>query len=859
MTFDEQTGGEEEPDLWGGCSEADVKARDPPYCDSVGEHWEKYRAAWTAGDAKEMERLAAAVAKGFLSFVLSNRKDGMLRRKARRAQRKAGVKRADFGVSRNGQEDDDESLEDEDVDAEEETQESHYGETMMQAMLSSPQAGVHGEGDVSYADAEREVAAMAARVEALEAGARSVIAEELCMGALSGVLLLMVDAAEAGRRNLRLEGQRVLRFLGDYAKPREVHLMVKDALSNVSPRYKTRVLRLISVELVMLWSLAIPKITGKRLPFLTELSVVVNVTMFHPDANSGGEDVAAGATASQRRPSPEEVSLLQCLKAVAEDLRKKAEDRRRADEAKRLAQLAEVVAQGGESNDSDVNWTDFDIVPKAIVAFIRKGPPQFSATATDGSPLELTVEQAEGQAEWSKQKVEHIAELRKIVDEQELRFDEFQTERGYILSLLLRLVEAVASRLLSFVPILDKDGLITNVDKTDSALVTFLEATLPVFKDCGFDNPVDACQQGVALLGLTPISDNLGFISDVSRPKPRRGRKPGTFFTPKSLGCYLMVALGCGKCNMDADKEVVSDAGFGLLNSVYAVELTLPIVMALLSGTRSPALPVFAAQLLNSLARNVPDGHVATKADATRYVYHVEFAGPDGSWSGLVHALAHAVPEFSVKHERAMMYGVLRTLLQKFEPTVRYAILETVLMKAQHHIMVSQLITELKNAMNAIDLESRREGTKTTKATAESYVSRYVNVVLVRYLLPRKEFLSSLASVDTASNAAYFITMCDRRKLLSGDDCTLPRARLQNLKEVLELAKQALEATGDLIQVDKRATGYETVGKEADAPEKKELAANAGRDMATAQRALVAISSALDVIKECSGIMEEKA
>lgn len=843
----------EEEDMWGGCGQTDGEARAPPYCESVGEYWDEYRAAGTAGDEAEMKRAAEKVAKGFLSFVLSNRKGGMLWRKARRAQKKAGIKPADFDVSLNGREDGDGSIED--VDAEEETQASHYGETMLQAMLSSQrQADVPGEGDVSYADAEREVAAMAARLEALEPGSASVIAEELCMAALPGVLLLMVDAAEAARGDLRAQGQRVLRFLGEHAKPREVHVMVKDALSRVSPRYKTAVLRLISVELVMLWGLAIPKITGKRLPFLTDLSGVLLVTVFDPNANSHGDGGAADEVASKRRPTPEEVALFQCLQPLAADLREKAEERRHGDEVKRHAQLAEVVVECAESDDADVNWTDFDIVPEAIVAFFRKGPPRFAATAVGGSALELTAEQAAEEDEWNKRKVEYIAELRKIVDEQEQSFDDFQTERGHVLSLLLKLVEVVASRL--FVPIFDRNGLITNVGGADSALVTFLKETMPIFKDCGFDNPVDACQQGVAALGLSPISDNSGFTADVSRPKPRRERKPGTYFTSRSLGCYLMAVLGCGKCKLDADK-VMSEAGFGLLNSVYAVELTLPILLALFSDRGSPALRVFAAQLLNSLVCNVSEGLVATKADATRYVYHVQFAGGDGSWNGLVHALALAVPDFSEKNERAMMYGVLKTLLKRFRPTVRYAILEAVLMKTQHHIMVSQLITELKNAMNAIDLESCQEGTETTKETAESYISRFVNVVLKRFLLPRKEFLSSLASVSTAANAAYFIAMCDRRKVRAGGGCTLLRARLQSLKDTLELAKQALVATADIIQVDKRATGYDTVGKEADAPEKQELAENAARDMRTAQEALVAIDSALDVIRDCSDSKEQ--
>lgn len=846
-TFGEPMGGGDGPQTWSADIEAGdtvaeahagVIASSRPFVDHVEQDWTAFLAASRDAAAKDASDEARLVASGFTSFMVSPRFGGALFREARAAERSAGVGPSDFGledvpggeagdasgsaVDASDSADGGRTHED---GAEEEAGEStKYGELLLQSLLCGD-SPVEGEGFVSYSDSERELKAMADRVETLEGDARGEFATALIMDALPALIYLLVEAAEAKNSAITSAGTRLLRFLSNYGNPREVHVMLKLALSKVSDRYKTNVFMLITDELLCVWGVIIPKIAGKRFLFLKDVVDVLNRIMFDVDLNlldEGVEKIVSEGTSGRRgRLSNGETALLSLLQDLAAVQRSQMDANEEsawttsttATSAGSTATTDETVQTDEGSKSSDVEMSNVDKLVKG---------KRFKS---------------------SKDFRDAVVQLRRDVDEQETRVHDLESERGVVLSLLLKLVERVASRL-SMPP---GHAAPSNRARSDGDLVNFLRSTLALFEDLGFDNPVDACQQCQELLGLSPYSADENFVAEVARPQLRRKRKAETFFSVRAVACYLMTALGCGKVNL-SDGAALQAAGFGLCDASYAVELTIPYIITLIGDSRL-SLSFFGAQLLDALLKPIAPNFVNCQTAALRNLYDTIFTQTEGSWHGLALILSKAVPTFDVDSERKFVHETLQTLLTKFSPTIRYSVIESLVFETNHHVMADQLISELKTALVSIE-GAADVSKKAAILTADAYYSRFVDVMLPRFLLPRREFLAGVQPAVAVCQAAFLIAIRDSAKWNGGDNRKELRARIQQTKEALELAKDAFAATTAVVEIDVKQSSYEVLGRKADAPATQEAGRQSRRDLSKCLIAMSAIEGALDALKQ---------
>lgn len=555
--------------------------------------------------------------------------------------------------------------------------------------------------------------------------------ESFCMDGIRPLLYTLVEAHEASEQPLVQAASKLLRVVAVAGNPREVHVMLKLAIAQISESYLRDVCALVIDDLVYIWGVNIPKITGVREKFLKDVIEILDRVLFsNPsslknasmnDQNSGGPTVLENAV----------------LRLIADLVGQQALHRQEQ------AARALTLPPG-----HDASW-----VPGAA-----------EWNALGGVRPEVLNE--------AQQKL--VTEMRKLVIEKEGQVHAFETECGYTLALLMRIVESLADRFPA------RDAKAGSAVKSSKELGNALRTMAPLFQGLGFLNPVDALQKCQRLLSLSPITQESALTHSISSPKPRRNRSKGTFFSVKATSCYLVCALLYGKqptkplpviepsalrynltalTKSDVAKVLaaVQQSPFGLLSPTHALELAMPYVMTLMNDP-SPYLCRVGTQILFALTYAVPADATGNIAGVVNTSYDTSFAQAEASRFGLSSVIARSVARCEVAEDREFMMATLRLLLTRFaSPKTRFCMLEVLMLQADRIEMTGETVKQLKDAVIAID----REG---DEAEASVYRTRLVETVLPRWLLPRKGILGVLHAVVTTSNMAYFIAVSDAKK-----------------------------------------------------------------------------------------------
>lgn len=645
------------------------------------------------------------------------------------------------------------------------------------------------------------------------------LAASLTLNVLPAFVYTLVEAAERQLDELASACRTILICLADIGNPREFHVMLKSALSRISPSCYKEIVTLIISDLLRMWKAVIPRIRGKRALFLRDVVEVLDTIVFARsfdmlpvENSSGGIDLKTTL----------EVEVL--TRDFVDKMAQVQVNQMRREIALDDTRLLEAYS--------------FQSVPESV-------PVQLEITTTP-----RTTGTSSKSAKNLAKKA--LASARNIANDKERIRQDFDTERGASLALLLKLGEHAMDKFeissgkeLGSSKERRRPGRLRS-SKHNSEVEQFLISLIPVFRNLGFDNPVDACQQCYQLLGIDTFSERVALVRDMSRPAQARKRKSETFFSFRTFVCYLIVEMclpdnGCSLSHVDH----VSSSPFSFLEPHYAFELTLPYLMTAIADS-NPVMILQGIQLLQGFLSRIPDNSIQTLRDGLSNVYKLSFMQTESSWVGLVGLLAKATGRLDDPKHRGFAYEVTQAVLKKLKsPEARFVILAVVLLEAERAAMSAQLITEIKDAIRLID-------STCDAGVADQYRTRFVETCLPRYFLPRKEMLAALNPTVAACNAGLFMALSDSKKIScnSGDKYHTTRMlRMQFSQLYMKLGREAVRAIAAVSEHDRRTIPESKLAK-SDAEGARSLYDAAGKTLNDCVAAISSLDYALDALSK---------
>jgi hypothetical protein len=658
---------------------------------------------------------------------------------------------------------------------------------------------------------------------------RLAIADAITMKLVSPLFCILVEAAETRLTPLRESTRAIIAFAAEHANPREFYIMLKSALSRVSESYIKQVFPLVVDDLVVFWTAAVPRISGKRALFLKDITAAIDQAYFDNDGRDATVyDDPADAPDQLKRDT-----------AVAKFVR---------------TMLLVQVAQKSKGRDDDG------------VLEVEKEAQESGKPTAKVSP--------QGQREKPLRKSAHmlakeaLSAARTVAEDKERDVHDFLTECGTTLAMLFKVVETAMNRM----PMPEvnvslpsgRAGKRTGRNKSRRAMLAertrleeFLVSTRELFVLAGFDNPVDACQQTIQLLSLSPLNADSSFSGCVAYPKPLRKRKLETIFSSRSLACYLILSLNLpesgGESGRDA-KTAIDRSAFALLDPIYALELVQPLLMIAV-GDPNPVMSLAGIELTSAFVDATPDGFVNTMSHVTDSLYGTQFVQTDASLYGLASLIALATGRMDNPEHRGLAYETLQSVLHKIGcPRVRFGVILILVLQADRAAMSAQLITELKDCLRAIDTADL------SKKFSEEFRTRFTELCLPRYLLPRKEILAGLNPAIATSNAGLFIAISDSNRAASleegwaGKDENLElHSRMMLTRTYLKLGREAMRAIASVSEHDMKSIPESKLAKRSEF-EAQSLFGAASRTLNDCVASITSLDCAIDKL---SGVLRD--
>lgn len=632
------------------------------------------------------------------------------------------------------------------------------------------------------------------------------VASSVTMTLLPSVLFTLIEAEERKKESLATACRTLLLSVARVANPREFHVMLKSALSRISSMYQRDIYGLIVEDILKMWNEVVPRIRGKRFLFLRDVGDVLDMVVF-----------------DKQRDLPDslekEVLVSRLLNSIAcdqlDDMKSaiRVDENRMLDVYTRMREPEQVCVEVEHPEMPAVKGEE----PKSAKNIYKKG----------------------------------LAGARnKINDKENTRHDSYN-ERITTLALTLKLYEHVVDKL----PLpVSEPRTVSKVRgpekrrkrKLTAAVSGLLSYLKSLTQTLGLDNPVDACQQFSQLLSIDVFSDELALLRDTAHAAPARKRKSESFFSTRSAACYLIAAL----C-LHRDEDVcgcvdrIDDSVFATLEPAYAFQLVLPYFMTAV-GDLNPVVSLYGTELLAGFLNTIPENSVDTLQESVALSYKSSFMQSESSWFGLIRLLAKATGQFDDPKCRAFAYETMQSALRKLKaPEARYSVLTVALLQAEKAAMSAQLITELKDAIRAIDVECAGE-------ISERYRTRFAETCLPRYCLPRKEFLAGLDPVVAVSSAGLFLALSDSKKENGSDDVRAVSFRRQRMKfceTYLKVAKEAIRAVAAVSEHDRRTIPDSKLAK-SNHDEARTLYSAAARTLNDCVAAISSIDYALSKLSD---------
>lgn len=315
--------------------------------------------------------------------------------------------------------------------------------------------------------------------------------------------------------------------------------------------------------------------------------------------------------------------------------------------------------------------------------------------------------------------------------------------------------------------------------------------------------------------------------------------------------------------DLDEYKVDFTGSGFDLLQPMYAFELTLPYLMAVVGQSCIPSKMAGLITVRAFLDQVPVDDCINGYEDLLEERCGTRTVGRDVSFFGLAQHVLRSVGLLNDPRHRRFAYETFQAVVQRCKhPAVRYSLVEAMFERVvDPKAIEAQLVTELKDAV----LYSDQLAWGTSPAQADSSYdvewsraqavhlkTRFVHMMLPRYFMPRKEMLSITTVIVSVANTCVYIAGSDvRHAALCDDDedrAQLKQAIQQRMAWVaamVRMGKECVRALGSVADHDRKVVPKSKLIKQSflDA---KELYSASGKALHQCMTALFALDLTLD-------------
>lgn len=699
----------------------------------------------------------------------------------------------------------------------------------------------------------------------------------------------LLNGIETGNSVLETACFDLLMLCTRHANPREMHLGIQAFYKKVDSIYMQATSYFVYDPLVRIWTSVILRIPRKRHAFLMDF---IKVYESMAKASTGWIYEHEGHVDDPDQKSP------QCHLGRCDDVPDIIFEF--------YIELAEL--QNEHRRSSKAIRERVDIQGRALPSFAMLDQMSFESDEDDSPDADNDVsEQDDIESDDTKQ--------RPAKNPLDVEAADWVAERAVLLARALLTQNLIWSKLLlpsgekRNVPRKERRARMKNAQSGEHEKAeNNLCRVIMLIQKLGWTNPVLACQAATTGLSLNLVRREHEAIGNhVGADKRKKKEVKNSLYSIPSVGCFLCGCLRTAtrqrleaqlknqntKSNSSTSTDGPGDAGaegsssndpvedeykvdftgtgFDLLQPMYAFELTLPYIMAVVGQSCIPSKMAGLITVRAFLDQVPADECIKGYEDLLEERCGTRTVGRDVSFFGLAQHVLRSVGLLNDPRHRRFAYETFKAIVQRCKhPTVRYSLVEAMFERVvDPKAIEAQLVTELKDVVLYSDQiawgtsPGQADSSHDVEWSREQAVhlkTRFVHMILPRYFMPRKEMLSITTVIVSVANACVYIAGSDVRHAALCDDMGYDnkddgenRAQLKQaiqqrmawVAAMVRMGKECVRALGSVANHDRKVVPKSKLIKQSflDA---KELYSASGKALHQCMTALYALDLTLD-------------
>lgn len=663
------------------------------------------------------------------------------------------------------------------------------------------------------------------------AAAANPIIDALALEHASLLFARLLDGVETGTPELETAAFNLLILCSNRANPKEMHVGIQNFVSKIDAVYLQAISYLVFDPFMRVWSNVIVRIPRKRHAFLLDFVKVFDKMNYNCEGYEHiSVPIGEGGVGS------EQAGRCDLIPDIAIDF------------FERL-----VKAQNEHRISSSALQKEVDVLGRALPAFAASKSMGKGEASTDSKPVGNEVE-AEAKRYTSERQEAKESVLESVDGKQGKNDDETEkqkesgqedkakndeahdwvNERAVTLARTLQLMGPVWAQLVppsgegtESKPGLKKRYAPTLTKKQDKA-EDHLCSLINIIEELGWTNPVLVCQLATKGLYLDPMSwkDRIlqsHIVDDVRSKKERKKTMYGVAGVAQFVcGCLrprTRQRLAGEKGPVDDYNIELDGTGFDLLDGNYAFDLIAPYLMNMI-GVSMVTMTQTGILVFRAFLGRIPESLFASAEQMLKVRCGTRSLGREISLFGFAQHLAKAVEVMDDPKHRCVAHETLQMVLKLCKhPMGRYSATENVFHECNRITLLGQMVTEMKDAIRYSD-EVVRQGTMEawTGLAASSLKTRFVQLVMPKYLTPRKDMLSNLNAIVPVGNAMVYIIGSDRRRLKEveegSEEMESITSRRTFIQEYVKLGRECVRALAAVAEYDRKMLPNMKIKKE---------------------------------------------
>ena len=379
-----------------------------------------------------------------------------------------------------------------------------------------------------------------------------------------------------------------------------------------------------------------------------------------------------------------------------------------------------------------------------------------------------------------------------------------------------------------------------------------------LIRELGWSNPVLACQVGAVGVRMETVTmedelrkEHLGVDTRKKKDKKHTvyGVRGVAQFVCGCLRTKTRIRLGELDESVDEYEVKIDGSGFEYLTPEYGFDLILPYILTMIGES---SVPIRMAGVTTAAAFLKRIASFKTFDEVMRSRSGTDCMGQEVNIRGLAQQLSRALEGCDDPRHRRFTYQTLQLALKKIDDaSARYTVAEGLWLECKRIAVAAQLVTEMKDALRYV--ESRQQEDANGFERSSRLKSRFVEAVLPKYLMPRKESLMTVNCLVAVCNSMAWVCGSDARLLkqhgteLGNDVMAETERRRRMCKEYSKLGRQCIRALASVAEHDRKNLPTSKLAKK-DVKQAEAVFAASGRSLNMCMGALTSLDLADELL-----------